>query len=160
MLRWTLAPLKIHPPSSRLALDQRRKSHRHRLAYASQWRCPDGFRWTLHVFFFGRAPAYAVTDDGSRAQPCPRGRGQVFVGAWAPPSLLGCTPERGAILAALSGCQDGNGRGCPWGRPQPCSPGGLHLAASRVGALRAMPPLDACGIACIGSQLPVQPWTR
>ena len=37
---------------------------------------PFGFRWTLHVFFFGRAPAYAVSDDGSRAQPCPRGRGQ------------------------------------------------------------------------------------
>lgn len=32
-----------------------------------------------------------------------------FVGAGAPPSLLGCTPERGAILAALSGIQDGNG---------------------------------------------------
>lgn len=32
-----------------------------------------------------------------------------FAGAGAPSSLLGCTPGRGAILAALSGCQDGNG---------------------------------------------------
>ena len=59
-----------------------------------------------------------------------------FVGAWAPTSLLGCIPGRGAILAALSGCQDGKGRCCPGVPPQPCSPGGSHSAASRVGTLR------------------------
>lgn len=59
-----------------------------------------------------------------------------FVGAGALTSLLGCTPGRGAILAARLGCQDGKGRCCPGGPPQPCSPGGSHPAASRVGALR------------------------
>jgi hypothetical protein len=68
-------PLKIHPPSSALALDQRRKALRLRFADANL-ALPVGFRWTLHVFFFGRAPAYAVSDDGSSAQPCPRRRGQ------------------------------------------------------------------------------------
>jgi hypothetical protein len=72
-------------------------------------RCPTGCAGRSMLFFFGRAPAYAVIDDGSRAQPCPRGRGQVFAGAGALSSQLGCTPGRGAILAALSGCQDGNG---------------------------------------------------
>lgn len=66
-----------------------------------------------------------------------------FAGARAPSSLLGCTPEQGAILAALPGCQDGNGRCCLWRQPPPCSPGGSHPAATRVGALRSKPLLDA-----------------
>jgi len=32
-----------------------------------------------------------------------------FASAGALSSLLGCIPERGAILAARLGCQDGNG---------------------------------------------------
>uniref|UniRef100_E6QQ39 Uncharacterized protein n=1 Tax=mine drainage metagenome TaxID=410659 RepID=E6QQ39_9ZZZZ len=72
-----------------------------------------------------------------------------FAGAGAPSSLLGCTPERGAILAARLGCQDGNGCCRPWGQPQPCSPGGSHPTTSRVGALRAILLLGAGRIACI-----------
>ena len=56
--------------------------------------CPSrcsGFRWTLHIIFFGRAPAWAVTDDGSYARPC-------FAGANA--SLTRSYPHSGAAIAA------------------------------------------------------------
>ena len=132
--RWTLAPRQIHPPSSALALDQRRKTQRHRIAHAT---CGAALRVTLDAPCFSSLVERQLTLSSTTAA------GHSLVRGGAVKSLPALGRRHPCLVAPLDGVQS-------W----------LPCRAAKTGTADAALGGDLC-LARLGAHIPpLRAWAR